>query len=243
MPARPVAFLSYTRIDDQAHDGLISELRNRLEMQVRALTGDRDFRIFQDVDGIKLGEAWEGALERAIETATFFIPILSPSYFASEPCRFELTKFHGRESASGRDDLILPIYLIEVDKLENEALRHGDPLAGPIAARNRFHWREMHSESFDSPAVKRRVRELALAVKDAIARAPVERPAVVPAVADSRSERWRRNWRLCARRSKDCRAESRRWQKCRASMSPSPRSGRPWRSFARRTSLGVRRWW
>jgi hypothetical protein len=42
----PHAFLSYTRLDDEAHGGLITGLRRQLELRVRAVTGDRDFTIF-----------------------------------------------------------------------------------------------------------------------------------------------------------------------------------------------------
>ena len=43
MSGRPQAFLSYTRLDDQAHSGGITTLRAALELQVRAVTGDHGF--------------------------------------------------------------------------------------------------------------------------------------------------------------------------------------------------------
>ena len=55
----PDAFLSYTRFDDQHDGGAISEFRRRLASSVRAVTGE-PFEIFQDVNGIGIGEHWPG---------------------------------------------------------------------------------------------------------------------------------------------------------------------------------------
>jgi hypothetical protein len=84
----PDAFLSYTRFDDRRERGKISQFRQELADEVRAVTG-QPFEIFQDIDGIGLGEHWRGKLDEMLDHARFFIPILTPSYFTSEPCRDE----------------------------------------------------------------------------------------------------------------------------------------------------------
>ena len=64
---------------------------------------------------------------RDADEARFFIPILTPSYFTSEACREELEKFLRAEADRGRNDLVLPIYYIECDVMEDEDLRATDP--------------------------------------------------------------------------------------------------------------------
>ena len=88
----PDAFLSYTRFDDRHDGGAISEFCRRLASAVQAVTG-APFNIFQDVEGIGIGEHWPGKLDQMLDETRFFIPILTPSYFTSKACRDELLKF------------------------------------------------------------------------------------------------------------------------------------------------------
>jgi hypothetical protein len=66
---QPLAFLSYTRRDDEFFGGAISALRRTLELGVQVVTGDRDFEIFQDIEGIELGQQWKNRLSEAIADA------------------------------------------------------------------------------------------------------------------------------------------------------------------------------
>lgn len=99
------AFLSYTRIDDEFFGGAITELRGALELGVRVVTGDRNFTIFQDIDGIELGQQWQKRLGEALSEASFLIPIITPLFFSSNACREELTHFIDHEKTMDRDDL------------------------------------------------------------------------------------------------------------------------------------------
>ena len=93
MASKPLdAFLSYTRFDDRHDGGAITEFCRRLASAVRAVTG-APFQIFQDVVGMGIGEHWPGKLDEMLNAARFFIPIVTPSYFTSKPCRDELEKF------------------------------------------------------------------------------------------------------------------------------------------------------
>ncbi len=82
----PAAFLSYAHLDDEASGGVISRLRERLALAVSVAIGEK-FEIFQDRDGIAWGQHWPGRLDEALEQALFLIPILTPAYFNSQPCR------------------------------------------------------------------------------------------------------------------------------------------------------------
>ena len=64
-----------------------------------------------------------------IGRASFFLPMLSPLFLSSPNCREEVELFVGRERALGRDDMILPVYLVDSPKLEKAEERDKDPVA------------------------------------------------------------------------------------------------------------------
>jgi len=65
------AFLSYTRIDDEFFGGSITSLRRAIELGVQVVTGDKNFKVFQDIDGIELGQKWQDRLDEALHGARF----------------------------------------------------------------------------------------------------------------------------------------------------------------------------
>jgi CheY-like chemotaxis protein len=164
------AFLSYTRMDNEFFGGAVTSLRQLLELGVKVVTGDRSFQIFQDVDGIELGQRWKDRLGEAISASTFFIPIITPLFFTSEPCRDELRRFVTHEEALGRNDLILPVYFVTAPVLERAELRDADPLASLIASRQRFDWRVRAGAAPNDPQMRQDVMQLASGVADAMAR-------------------------------------------------------------------------
>jgi cobaltochelatase CobT len=166
MPKPPDAFLSYTRFDDRRERGKISQFRQELADEVQAVTAE-PFDIFQDVDVIGLGEHWPGKLDEMLDQARFFVPILTPLYFKSKPCRGELEKFAQLERKAGRDDLILPIYWRACPVLEDKELRTADPLATLIDGRHRWDWRDLRHHSFRTRKVKLELEALAKRIDDA----------------------------------------------------------------------------
>ena len=156
----PDAFLSYTRFDDQHDGGAIGTFCQRLGSAVQAVTG-APFGIFRDVEGIGIGEHWPNKLDQMLEQARFFIPIVTPSYFTSRPCREELEKFLRAEAERRRKDLVLPIYYIECDVLEDDDLRAADALARRIHERQRQDWRDLRFEAPGAAEVRRALERLA----------------------------------------------------------------------------------
>jgi CheY-like chemotaxis protein len=177
----PEAFLSYTRLDDEYFGGAITSLRRLLELGVQVVTGDRTFNIFQDVDGIEFGQKWKKRLTEAISTSRFLIPIVTPLFFKSDPCRDELKQFIEHEKSLGRDDLILPIYFVTAPVLERPELLKDDTLASEIASRQRYDWRVQADLPPTDPQIRRAVRELAEKIATAIARTSGPVPAPAPA--------------------------------------------------------------
>ena len=105
---QPIAFLSYVHFDDDHNNGYISLLRTLLSAEVKAQTGE-EFPIFQDRNDIRWGENWRESIERSLNGVTFLIPILTPSFFKRQECRWEISLFLDREKQLKRKNLILPV--------------------------------------------------------------------------------------------------------------------------------------
>jgi TIR domain len=164
---QPDAFLSHTRFDDR--HGEISAFRKHLEDAVREVTGE-PFEIFQDIDGI--GEHWTGKLDQMLDKAWFFIPVLTPTYFNSTACRYELEKFLRAEAKRGRNDLVLPIYYIECPVVEDDDFPFADPeVQRRLVARKWSDWRAVRFEAIGSRDADRLLRDLAQAIARARAKA------------------------------------------------------------------------
>jgi CheY-like chemotaxis protein len=166
----PRAFLSYTRKDDESFGGAITSLRRLLELRVQVVTGDRTFAVFQDVEAIELGQKWQKRLDEAISSSMFLIPIVTPLFFTSPPCRDELEKFIEHEKKLGRDDLILPIYFVTTPCVEKDEERERDSLAREIASRQFYDWRDEADLPLDDPQIRKAIRNFAEAVATALDR-------------------------------------------------------------------------
>jgi formylglycine-generating enzyme required for sulfatase activity len=180
--------MSYTRFDDENDGAYLTDLRERLSREVRAYTG-RPFHIFQDTEDIKWGQPFEERIDTALATINFFIPILTPSFFTSRFCRYELEQFLAREAALGRNDLVLPVYYIRVPALERAHLRAHDPLAQTLAARQYIDWRRLRRRPFDLPEVHDRLAEMAEQIADALEQLPPPPPTLAPVTATPANNR------------------------------------------------------
>ncbi|MGI9505041.1 MAG: peptidoglycan-binding protein, partial [Geminicoccaceae bacterium] len=101
--------------------------------------------------------------------AQLFIPILTPNFFHSDFCRNEALAFLDYEAASGRDDLILPIYLLEADVLEVDALRADDIIAERLLERQHRDWRAL-AFALQDAGTRPRIAELAADIARAAAK-------------------------------------------------------------------------
>jgi len=187
-----VAFLSYVQFDDQHEDGNITKLREALSREVRVQTGE-DFPIFQDKKDIQWGQQWEERITQSIDSTTFLIPILTPLYFNRPACRQELSLFLEREKQLGRHDLILPIYYVDCDCLQQAELKEKDPLAKEIASRQYDDWRQLRFESLESNLVRKKISELASQIKAAKQRVPAASPITVQVHAHTKENELNRN--------------------------------------------------
>jgi parallel beta-helix repeat protein len=166
---KPIAFMSYVRLDDQHEAGRLTAFCDRLSGEVRLQTGD-EFHIFRDRNDIAWGQQWKKRIEDSLDTVTFLIPVITPGFFKSPNCREELERFVEREKSQGRSDLILPVYYVECSTLSDETKRESDPLAKIITTRQYADWRELRFEPFTSPDVCKRLAMIAKQIVEALER-------------------------------------------------------------------------
>ncbi|MEO1331326.1 MAG: toll/interleukin-1 receptor domain-containing protein [Pseudomonadota bacterium] len=136
---RTIAFFSYTRADDEACQGLLSEIRGRLEHLLRAKTGE-DVQVFQDVDDLKLGDDWRERLRTALDEAAFLVTAISPRFFNSPACREELGHFLKRSAELGGAPLLFPVLWQPVRRLNDPSAVAADPLLKFVEARQWADW-------------------------------------------------------------------------------------------------------
>jgi hypothetical protein len=115
----PIGFWSYARQDDEEKLG---QLRVRLSRQLQQQYGRNQIKIFQDVAAIPPGAEWEAKILDALNTSTFFIPIITPNFLESEWCNKEFFVFREREKQLIKDHpelaghrRIFPIYYVDID--------------------------------------------------------------------------------------------------------------------------------
>ncbi len=157
------AFMSYVHFNDLHDRGYLTALCARLRGEVRALTA-RDFSIFQDTTHIEVGHQWRGRIVGSLDSCIILIPIVTPHYFKSSPCREEFERFLAREAQLGRDDLVLPIYYITCPQIENPKQWLDDPIAQELARRQREDWRPYRGRSINSRRTQDALTVLALRI-------------------------------------------------------------------------------
>ena len=151
-------FWSYVHRDDDDEGGRIGQLAKLLEARVRFLTGS-DFHIFLDRASIGWGDDWAARIDEALLSTTFFIPIVTPSYFLSEECRRELFRFASSAASLGLRELVLPIYYADVSEMNSP-----EPADELMALVHRFNWEDFRDaalEDVDSSVHRKAVHQLA----------------------------------------------------------------------------------
>ena len=167
-----IGFFSYSRDDDDDSHGTLSELRDRIQRELRGQLGRsrHTLRLWQDREAIAPGKLWEREIKGAIEEAVFFIPIVTPTTVKSRFCQHEFESFLARERALGRTDLIFPIYYIRVPTLEREADWRADPLLSHIAKRQWADWRELRLLNLQETRVREAVAQFCARIAETLRR-------------------------------------------------------------------------
>jgi hypothetical protein len=90
-------FLSYARIKDE-YNG-VSQFKEHLEWSLRLQTGNKNFSIFHDKNGIIVGDDFSEIIESELEQAKGLILLYSPTWFSSGYCRKEYKFFKSINSS------------------------------------------------------------------------------------------------------------------------------------------------
>jgi formylglycine-generating enzyme required for sulfatase activity len=168
----PIGFWSYTRQDDEHADGSLNRLRRRLLSELQTRVGRRKVTIFQDTEAIPFGSDWQNQIDAWLGAASFFIPIITPSFLQSEGCCYEVTQFRQRAEARGWDAVIFPLYYAEADEFAD--LRRGDvhdpAVHDFIWRRQIFDFRDLRLRDPSAEDVRHRIAGLAQAIYQALLR-------------------------------------------------------------------------
>jgi hypothetical protein len=111
-------FWSYARRDDTAPAKKVSKLRRAFETILSQVMG-QDCEIYIDRLSLKWGVEWRKEIERLVKASEGFVAIVTPSYFNSRMCMFEL------EMALAKGKKILPIYFRTCRKLKSTFKENG----------------------------------------------------------------------------------------------------------------------
>jgi hypothetical protein len=138
-------FWSYVQADDDGDDGRILSLSEDLRAQYRMQTAE-DLELFVDRESIEWGAEWAQRIDDAIAGTTFFIPIITPSYFKSPACRQELLKFTRDATRLGLEQLLMPVYWVSVPELESGAEDSNDEAIRAVA---KYQWQDLREERLE----------------------------------------------------------------------------------------------
>ena len=155
-----VGFWSYVQADDAGDHGRILALAEDLRANYRLQTAE-EFELFVDRESIQWGEEWEARISDAIAGTTFFIPIITPSYFQSNPCRQELLKFVRDATRIGLLQLVMPVYWITVREFDRLPEEVNDEAISAIAEHQWQDLREVRLEDRGAASYRQAVHRLA----------------------------------------------------------------------------------
>lgn len=157
-------FWSYVHKDDDAEGGRIVRLVHDVVAQYEMLTNDT-IQLFLDRDDMEWGDEWQAKVDGSLASVAFFVPILTPRYFASAACRGELNTFARRATDLGVGQLLMPILYMDFPGIDDET-----PTDDLVALVRRFQWvdwRELRWAEPDSADYRRAVALLAKRLVDA----------------------------------------------------------------------------
>ncbi len=113
------ALFSYAHADNNYHNEILTVAASVLNEAAYIHSGKNNFlEIVYDLRNIDLGDNWKDKIDQMIDRATIFIPILSPAYFSSEHCMYELEQFSKKMERSSGRGLIMPVHFVGLEELQ-----------------------------------------------------------------------------------------------------------------------------
>lgn len=145
-----IAFFSFVERDDKLSGGLLSQISERIGSEVSAFLGI-DVKVYNFKSEIHAGTDWRKDIAEKIGAAPFLIPVITPFYFQSQPCREELS-FYLRESADRLSknlshEIVFPIAWRSLSSMVNNEALVSDPLLKFVETRQEFSLESHNSKS------------------------------------------------------------------------------------------------
>jgi hypothetical protein len=139
--------------------------------------------MFQDVNVIARGTSWETSIRQALSKSNFFVPVITPAFLQSNFCCQQILAFREREVELGRDDLIFPLYYVDIGY--PDAAEWPDPgVILLLRGREFADFRHLRRRTIDSEQVSRRLYFLAESIYRALRKpSPAAVSSRGPAVA------------------------------------------------------------
>lgn len=170
-------FWSYTHKDDEQDGGRILRLASLIRDEYALLTGE-ELRVFIDRDSLGWGDEWRRRVDDSLDPSAFFIPVITPRYFTSVECRRELLRFAANATRLGVEQLLLPIYYVDVPDLAPDS---DDEAMALVANTQYVDWRHLRLVDEASAEHRQRVNDAARRLME-IAEEVRSRPTVDPFV-------------------------------------------------------------
>ncbi|MDQ2851695.1 MAG: DUF4143 domain-containing protein [Actinomycetota bacterium] len=194
MPTDARVFMSYTHADqNSAYAGDLQQFARDVVDTLDGIHG-RTAELFIDQDDGRWGEDLWARLEAELESATFFLPFITPRYLKSESCRHEFTRFLDAAERAGAPHLMLPLLWIaapampastnsDVIAQRLQRTRHIDATAARTGDRSSVQYRQLVEQAADQLAQVMSEREAA-PTREGTPLGPVE-DVDVPALDDT----------------------------------------------------------
>ncbi len=155
-------------MDSSNARGRLSGLRQMLASELQLQIGQRQsVKVFQDVDAIPYGSDWHKEIQNALSQSSFLIPIVTPGFFQSEWCCYEVTRFREREQELGRDDLIFPLIYVPVKDIRADEV-HDASVLDLLNSRQRIDFSGLRFRSLDDEQVSMMLSALATSIRAAL---------------------------------------------------------------------------
>ena len=149
-------FWSYARRDNRLPLKKVYSLRGAFETVLSQVLG-KDCEIYFDTIALNWGVEWRKEIERLIKDSDGFVAIVTPSYFNSRVCMFEL------QMACEAGKKILPIYFrnckglkstFKEDGIESEINKNLNKASLKLSDIQMKDFRELRNEKLDSQKVE-----------------------------------------------------------------------------------------
>lgn len=153
-------FFSYFRETNEKEHGQLSAIREILESEIKQITSDETFRIFQDTQSLEFGDDWRSKINRALDDSIIFIAVAEKSYLLSAECRYELKGFLHRMKEDPKR-ILLTIYYEDCGLHKPVSEENDEELLKALKKYYYYDWRHLREIPLVHNDIKFAVQEIA----------------------------------------------------------------------------------